>query len=117
MTDFGKDAQAFQPEAVAGRRPYVAAAAAEHEKDLVAVAAAASMEEPEKEAELEEDAVVAAPGAMLFPEEIEDLEVPELEEEIPGPEEDLAVVEPGAHRFPVRIVVRLFVFWVFLDVM
>ena len=59
--------QAFQPEAVAGRRPYVAAAAAEHEKDLVAVAAAASMEEPEKEAELEEDAVVAAPGAMLFP--------------------------------------------------
>jgi len=53
----------------------------------------------------------------LFPEEIEDLEVPELEEEIPGPEEDLAVVEPGAHRFPVRIVVRLFVFWVFLDVM
>ena len=37
-----------------------------HEKDLVAVAAAASMEEPEKEAELEEDAVVAAPGAKAF---------------------------------------------------
>jgi len=54
---------------------------------------------------------------VLEQEEIEDLEVPELEEEIPGPEEDLAVVEPGAHRFPVRIVVRLFVFWVFLDVM
>jgi len=69
------------------------------------VAAAASMEEPEKEAELEEDAVVAAPGAKLFPEEIEDLEVPELEEEIPGPEEDLAVVEPGAHRFPDQVVV------------
>jgi len=41
----------------------------------------------------------------LFPEEIEDLEVPELEEEIPGPEEDLAVVEPGAHRFPDQVVV------------
>jgi len=49
-----------------------------------------------------------SPASCFFftiDEEIEDLEVPELEEEIPGPEEDLAVVEPGAHRFPDQVVV------------